>query len=110
MRHSSLLRRVIVISFKRSDCNPIKSGWIGCASFGAYFSEMMLGNIHEVMNVCSRLFMDANSPHLRLDTVYASLSDAPESVPEIINVCQGRVDCNVEIPNYGCGNRSFLST
>lgn len=98
------------VAFAASSLTRIPIGGAEDAAASGDFSEMMLGNIHEVMNVCSRLFMDANSPHLRLDTVYTTLEDAPEGVPEMIGACQGQVDCNIDIPNYGAGNISFLST
>lgn len=74
------------------------------------FSKMMLGNVQEVMNICSRLFMDSDSPHLRLDVVYHAVSDVPEDVMQMINSCPGRADYCIEIPGYGSGEVSFVAT
>ena len=74
------------------------------------FSKMMLGNHHEVMNICSRLFMDSNTPHLRLAKVYTSPDDVPNDARDVIQSTLGRADFEVEVPGYGKGNLSFLST
>lgn len=74
------------------------------------FSEMMLGNLHEIMNICSRLFMNSGSPHLRLDTVYATPDAMPHSVRAMVDTSQGRVHMDVSIPGYGNGSLSFLCT
>ncbi len=74
------------------------------------FSEMMLGNLHEVMNICSRLFMDGKSPHLRLAKVYTSPDDVPANARDVIQSTMGRADFEIEVPGYGKGNLSFLST
>lgn len=70
------------------------------------YTVMMLQNLHEIMNICSRLFMNNSSPHLRLDTVYAS----PDSARAVLDDCQARVDFTVSIPGYGDGSLSFLCT
>ena len=73
-------------------------------------TENMLGNLHEVMNICSRLFMDSNSPHLKLDKLYASISETPENARTLIESISGRLDLKVQIPGYGAGCLSFLAT
>jgi len=72
------------------------------------FSDMMLSNIHEIMNICSRIFMDDSSPHIKLDKVYKSLGDAPDDVRTMLDKTEESVDFNVTIPGYGDGAISFL--
>ena len=76
------------------------------ASKTGKYTPMMLNNLHEIMNICSRLFMNDTSPHLRLDKVFAS----PDAAREVLDGCQGRVDFTVSIPGYGDGVLSFLCT
>ncbi len=77
-----------------------------CAQTGE-FSEIMLGNVHEIMNICSRLLMDSESPHLRLQTLYKAPEELPENVlPMIQNAPEG-ADFSVTFPNYGDGRISF---
>lgn len=72
------------------------------------FSDMMLSNLHEVMNICTRLFMTDSSPHVKLHTVYKSLDDAPEDVKAMFGNAEEHADFDVTIPNYGNGAISFL--
>ncbi|NNJ95853.1 MAG: hypothetical protein HKP12_01680 [Gammaproteobacteria bacterium] len=74
------------------------------------FSDMMLGNHHEVMNICSRLFMKGKSPHIRLDKVYASPDELPEAAQSVIESDAGCAHFEIEVPGYGKGSVSFLST
>src|SRR5271165_408958 len=37
-------------------------------------TEVMVENVREIMNICTRLVMDATSPHLKLDQVYQTKS------------------------------------
>jgi hypothetical protein len=72
--------------------------------------ETMLGNFHEIMNICSRLFMHGSSPHLRLDRVYPSAAALPEKVGKLLESVGGRLDLRVDVPGYGTGQVAFLST
>lgn len=74
------------------------------------FTEMMLGNLHEIMNICSRLFMNDKSPHLRLDTLYPTPDALPDNAKTMLDDCQDRVDFTVSIPGYGNGGLSFFCT
>lgn len=74
------------------------------------FSQMMLSNHHEIMNICSRLFMKGSSPHLRLEKVYASPAELPNEARSVIQSDVGRADFEVDVPGYGKGGVSFLST
>ncbi|WP_456413732.1 hypothetical protein [Thiolapillus sp.] len=79
-----------------------------CAQDGD-FSEIMVGNVHEIMNICSRLLMNSDSPHLRLQTLYASPDEIPENVQELMQKPAASADFSVTIADYGDGGMSFLS-
>ena len=72
------------------------------------FSDMMLSNLHEVMNICSRMFMTDTSPHIKLDTVYKTIAEVPDDVKALFIGSEEHVDFDVSIPNYGSGAISFL--
>ena len=73
-------------------------------------SEMMRGNLHEIMNICSRLFITDETPHLKLDALYDSPDALPEAARSMVDTAVGRTDFRISIPGYGEGNISFLST
>lgn len=79
-----------------------------CADTGE-FSEIMLGNVHEIMNICSRLLMNSESPHLRLQTLYKAPEELPEEVQTLIGKAPQGADFNVSFPDYGEGGISFLA-
>ena len=64
-------------------------------------SEMMLSNLNEFMNICSRWFMDANSPHVRLDKTYA-VTDLGESARTVLT-SEDTLALTLSLPNYGQG-------
>jgi hypothetical protein len=71
------------------------------------FSEIMLGNVHEIMNICSRLLMNSESPHLRLDGFYQEPGKLPEPVQELMQKAPETADFSVTFPDYGDGRVSF---
>jgi|AMFO01.1.fsa_nt_gi hypothetical protein len=77
-----------------------------CAGNGD-FSEIMLGNVHEIMNICSRLLMNSGSPHLRLQTLYRAPDELPDTVQELIRGSSRSADFSVTFPDYGDGRVSF---
>ena len=65
-------------------------------------TDAMLGNLHEIMNICTRLILREDSPHLRLrevSAVGALAADAGELLASAVR----RVDWQVDIPRYGSG-------
>lgn len=75
------------------------------------FSDAMIGNVKEVMNIASRLLMNSSSPHIRLvHEIYQSVSDAPEPIVTALRACVESKAFDVEIPNYGMGNMTFITT
>ena len=97
-------------AFAGSALTKIPVGGAEDAAKSGEFTEMMLSNLHEIMNICSRLFMNNTSPHLRLETVYPSADSVPDNARIMIDACQERVDFTVSIPGYGTGSVSFLCT
>ena len=97
-------------AFAGAALTKIPLGGAEDAAESGKLTENMLGNLYEVMNICSRLFMDSSSPHLKLDKLYASISDLPDNALALVNAITGRLDLKVNIPGYGEGHLSFLST
>lgn len=64
-------------------------------------SDGMTDNLHEVMNICSKLFMDDQTPHLRLDRMYAAADEVPDEVQAVLGGTAA--DLLVGIPRYGDG-------
>ena len=77
-----------------------------CAQNGD-FSEIMIGNVHEIMNICSRLLLNSDSPHLRLLTLYQSPDELPENVQELIQTPPATADFSISFADYGDGGLSF---
>lgn len=71
-------------------------------------TDVMVGNLQEIMNICSRLVMTDTSPHLKLEKVYPSKS-LPPSVTGVMTGAQGRIDFELNVPKYGPGTLSVLS-
>jgi hypothetical protein len=95
------------------------------ATFGAAFSmlpvgvakdaaktreltSVMIDNLREIMNICSRLVMDAASPHLKLDQVYPAKS-LPAPAAALLGAPSGRREYQVQLPKYGGGVLAFWS-
>ena len=93
-----------------SALSMIPAGGAEDAANSGDLTEMMRGNLQEVMDICSRLFISDSTPHLKLDALY----DGPDSLPEmartLLESASGRADLKVSIPGYGQGNLSFLSS
>lgn len=97
-------------AFASSSLTRIPVGGAEDAAETGDFSEMMLSNLHEIMNICSRIFMNNRSPHIKLDTVYKSLDDAPDNVRTMFDNTEEHIDFSVTIPGYGDGAISFMCT
>lgn len=69
-------------------------------------SEMMVSNMYEVMNICTRLVINDETPHLKLDVVkkFEDLQDATAAILAQDN----RGDYTVDIPRYGKGCITFF--
>ena len=72
-------------------------------------SSSMCDNLREVMNICTRLVLDATSPHLKLEQL-CSIAALPEAATAILATPTGRREFNLQVPRYGGGVLSLLST
>ncbi|MGF1546070.1 MAG: hypothetical protein ACFCUG_01940 [Thiotrichales bacterium] len=73
-------------------------------------TSMMRDNLNELMNICSRFLMSDETPHLRFDKVYASLSDSPNSLRYLLDNAQAIRHFDAMIPKYGKGKLSFIAS
>lgn len=70
--------------------------------------DMMIGNVKEVMNIVSRLFMLRGGGHLRFATLHSVKEGLPDSVSGLLGNIEQQVFFDVEIPRYGTGKVGFL--
>lgn len=97
-------------AFAGSSLSMIPAGGARDAVKSKELSEDMLSNLNEVMNIVSSLFMDKDTPHLRLDTIYKDAGELPENALAVVNTPAGQVSYEVDIPRYGKGLLSLLAT
>jgi hypothetical protein len=71
-------------------------------------TDVMIENVREIMNICTRLVMDAKSPHLKLDQLYPTKS-LPAAALALLGAPQGRREFQVQLPKYGGGVLTVLS-
>jgi hypothetical protein len=71
-------------------------------------TDVMIDNMREIMNICTRLVMDATSPHLKLDQIYPSKS-LPAPATAMLGAPKNRREFQVQLPKYGGGVLTFLS-
>lgn len=72
-------------------------------------TDIMVDNMREVMNICTRLVMDGASPHLRLEELYPRKS-LPPPAAALLAASQRRIEFQVQLPKYGGGAFALLST
>jgi hypothetical protein len=65
-------------------------------------TEVMIANLREVMNICTRLVLRENSPHLRLDAV-CPIGKLPPAAAAIVGGAKGRIDFEIGLGKYGGG-------
>jgi hypothetical protein len=70
-------------------------------------TQVMIDNMREIMNICTRLVMDTSSPHLRLDQIYQSKS-LPAPAAAMLGAPKSRREFQVQLPKYGGGVLTFL--
>jgi hypothetical protein len=71
-------------------------------------SAVMCENLHEVMNICTRLVLDETTPHLKLDQIYPTKS-LPSAASALLAAPKGRREFQVKVPKYGGGVLTILS-
>ena len=64
-----ILRRVSAARFSMLPVAAAKD-----AAKARELTDVMIENVREIMNICTRLVMDATSPHLKLDQIYPAKS------------------------------------
>jgi hypothetical protein len=65
-------------------------------------TPLMLANLHEVMNICTRLVLRDDSPHLKLHEL-CELNALPARAAAIVAAPKGRIDFEVGLGKYGSG-------
>lgn len=73
-------------------------------------SESMKENVYEIMNICSRLLMSDDTPHLKLGEMYVGVSEVPTDSLEVLKSASGHTQFDVQIPNYGTGRLAIIAT
>jgi len=72
-------------------------------------TEGMVENLHEVLNICSRLLMNEGCAHLKLKGIYPS--DAlPRAAASLLAAQKARIDFELDFPKYGPGTLAVVST
>ena len=72
-------------------------------------TDVMCENLREIMNICTRLVLDAASPHLKLEKIYPRQL-LPAAAVAILGGAQGHREFQLQLPKYGGGVLSLLST
>jgi hypothetical protein len=70
-------------------------------------TPVMLANLHEVMNICTRLMLRDDSPHLKLCEL-CPLNALPPTAAAIIAAPKGRIDFEIGLGKYGSGVLSVM--
>ena len=72
-------------------------------------AEVILDNLHEVFNVCAKLFNRTGSRHLVLRDLYAGWPSTPGLVVALLNHATAQLDLEVTIPEYGTGKLAIVT-
>jgi hypothetical protein len=86
----------------------LPAGMVKDAAKSRELTDVMIDNMREIMNICSRLVMDATSPHLKLDQIYP-VKSLPAPAAALLGAPSGRKEFQVQLPKYGGGVLAFLS-
>lgn len=70
-------------------------------------TPVMLANLHEVMNICTRLMLRDDSPHVKLRELCVQ-SALPPPAAAILAAPRARVDFEIAIGKYGVGVLSVM--
>jgi hypothetical protein len=77
-----------------------------CVKSGV-LTEVMVANLREVMNICTRLVLHDGSPHIRLDAVCPA-AQLPPAPAAIAAGPKGRIDFEIGLGKYGGGMLAVL--
>lgn len=73
------------------------------------YSDVVMGNIREILNILSRLYMEGSSPHLRFAEVRMTKGDLTPDEQRIVDNVAARLDMKMEVPGYGAGLCSLIT-
>ena len=76
---------------------------------GGDFSDIVIDNVREVLNILSRILMEGSSPHLRFAELRRSSADLTAEEQAIVQSPAARLDMKIELPNYGAGHCSLIT-
>jgi hypothetical protein len=71
-------------------------------------TAVMIDNVREIMNICTRLVMDTTSPHLRLEQIYP-VKSLPAAASALLGAPKGRREFQVQLTKYGGGVLTFVA-
>jgi len=86
----------------------LPAGMVKDAAKSRDLTGVMIDNIREIMNICTRLVMDANSPHLKLEQIYPCKS-LPAAAAALLGAPKGRCEFQLRLQKYGGGILTFLT-
>ena len=89
-------------AFAGSALSMIPAGGAADAAARGELSDAMVDNLYEVMNICSNLFMDDSTPHLRLGLLHKKAGERSDDVCALLGQAEGP-SFEVQIPRYGSG-------
>lgn len=72
-------------------------------------TSVMMDNLREIMNICTRLVMSDTSPHLKLEQIYPAKS-LPAPSAAVLGKPAGRIEFQVQLAKYGGGVLTLVST
>ena len=73
------------------------------------YPPVILENFNEIMNICSRIFLDDLSPHLRLAEVKVGPGNLPDAARSVMDEASQSRSFTVNIPKYGEGRIRAIS-
>jgi hypothetical protein len=71
-------------------------------------TDVMLANLREVMNICTRLLIRDNTPHVRLDQV-VPVAAVSAPIAAIIGAPRARIDFEIGLGKYGTGQIAVMA-
>ncbi|HLW22962.1 MAG TPA: hypothetical protein VKT22_01230 [Steroidobacteraceae bacterium] len=72
-------------------------------------TAVMIDNLREIMNICTRLVMSDTSPHLKLEQIYPAKA-LPAPAATLLGASNGCREFQIQMPKYGGGILSLVST
>lgn len=73
------------------------------------FSDIVIANVREILNILSRIYMEGTSPHLRFAETRMTKGDLTPAEQSVLDNTAARLDMKMEVPGYGAGLCSLLT-